>query len=140
MLLLCTGSGWLCSYYAQARAGWEGALSMVSTETGTRMPLSSALKQSESYNRNPRQRMGALLPGRLGVKGDSSGEVASQPLPGSGVPVWPGGRKELWAWRCPSKGTSCDILSGILQARTLKPGETRSLAQGSPCDLCLPCD
>ena len=54
--------------------------------------------------------------------------------------MWPGGREDLWAWRCSGKGTSFDILSGILQARTLKPGETRSLARGSPCDLCLPCD
>lgn len=112
---------------------------MVSTETGTRTPLSSALKQCVTQQESQIEDGGPSAWGH-GVKGDSSGEVASQPLPGSRVPMWPGGREDLWAWRCPGKGTSFDILSGILQARTLKPGETRSLARGSPCDLCLPCD
>ena len=52
---------------------------MGSTETRSRRPVSSALKQ---LSRDPRQRMEGhfCLGGWEGVKGDASGKVTFQPL------------------------------------------------------------
>lgn len=51
---------------------------------------------------------------------------------------WEGGPSGMGT--CPGKGLSCDVLSGILQARILKLGETRCLAWGLPHDSRLPRD